>query len=123
MHHVSDGTLNEFLDRLRSVRRGAFLGNLCAEVAQAARGAYTEAGRSPEEAARLLRCSNELILVIAKQIWSDTGETDIGYPDNALFDVLTEKATMGGCRAELDMALERALHRTLSQAESGQTPQ
>lgn len=94
---------------LTSEHRRVFLALLAYNLTMAARGVYVEAGNEPEAAAADLRCHNELLMVVAKQLRYSSGEPDKGYPDRAFVEVLAEKAKAGGCASGLRWALERAL--------------
>ncbi len=95
---------------LTSEHRRSFLALLAYNLTMAARGVYVEAGNAPGEAAVGLRCHNELLMVIAKQLLRySSGEPDKGYPDRAFVEVLAQKAKASGCEAGLRRALERAL--------------
>jgi hypothetical protein len=94
---------------LTSERRELFLGELLYWLGMAGRGAYVEAGNTAEECARSLRCQNELLLVVAKQLLATLGDDARGYPDDAFLVALAEKATIGGCDNQLHWLLGRAL--------------
>jgi hypothetical protein len=77
-------------------------------ITHAARGSYAAAGRQVEDSAADLACLNELCMRVYEQLAADTGEDGIGYPDPAFARVLCEKASGGGCEAQLAWALAKA---------------
>lgn len=94
---------------LTSDQRGSFLMLLAFELTMAARGGYVEAGNEPARAAAWLRCHNELMMVVVKQLRSSPGKPSVGYPDEVFMEILASKAKTGGCELGLRYALERAL--------------
>lgn len=102
---------------LDSDRRVAFLLAVAAELTLAARDSYVEAGSSVADSQRLLRCLNELQIVVGKQLVTAVTGTAPAYPDGAFLTVLEEKAAIGGCLSQL----QHALHRAGSQTSPGQT--
>lgn len=76
-------------------------------LTMATRSDYVEAGNDPGQASDRLRASNEMIMVIAKQLRHILGEANLGYPSETMVDVLFE--TPGASQENLGWALRRTL--------------
>lgn len=83
------------------------MANLLDGLSLSARADYSEAGSTQAKATEVLRCINELTVVIAAQ-WRSTVEGKPAYPDAAFVDVMIEKSESGGCGGNLRWAVERA---------------
>ena len=66
-----------------------------------------------DESVRLRRtlAINEVVLVLATQLASELGGGPLAYPDEALLDVLKDKADAGQCAGEVLWATREALRR------------
>lgn len=101
---------------LDSEHREQFLVQLAYWLTIRARGAYIEAGNEPDRAVVGLRCFNELLMVVTKQLLASQGIGGVGYPDEAFIQVLAEKAEIGGCDYGLRWSLEQALQQVALKA-------
>jgi hypothetical protein len=102
-------TLDEFKATLASERRALLLSALIYWLGMSGRGAYLEAGTPLEEAAKSLRCHNELMIVVANQLLATHDSSFSGYPDDAFMGVLLEKSRKSSCEDGLRWALEKSI--------------
>ncbi len=105
---------DDVLACLRSERGANFLAALLSSLGVSARGGYVEAGNPLERAHAIMRCHNELILVVVAQLRQTLGIAGAGYPDDTFVDVLSEKSKGGDCAGALRWAVEQALGDTSS---------
>lgn len=98
---------SEALDRLEKVP-APFLSALGWHLGVAARGSYVEAGVSREDSIKQLESLNEVLIVVLEQLRS-LPKGAPAYPNDAILDVLAEKAVVGTRSGDLRWAVERAL--------------
>jgi hypothetical protein len=89
--------------------KSLFLAELAFYLGQAARGAYIEAGRTPNEAAERLMAYNEMQLVLASELISGLERAERQRSAGDLVDSLQHWANVGDCTAELAWACQKAL--------------
>jgi hypothetical protein len=76
------------------------------------RDLYIESGREATASLRSFRCANEILHVLAQQAIAHLDLAEIGYPPDALIDVLMELAEQGGLESRLIAAATLALAST-----------
>src|SRR5260221_13542602 len=88
------GIRDEALAALSGRNRERFLAALVGAIALAGRGEYMEAGNTEAHALAALRAINEMGIVVGKQLRSSLAGQS-AYPDEAVIDVLEDKAKIG----------------------------
>jgi hypothetical protein len=107
---TSIGIDERIVQCLSSNLRLRFLAALAHELTIAARGAYPEASTDPDRSTEALRYSNEMVMVVVKQLRASLGADDVGYPDRAFINVLLETARAGGREQALHFSVDRAMN-------------